>query len=664
MLLAFFVLGGIANWAAEEPGGAITAPIPAFRPVSSIAGKQQRQWLPIPITVVGTDQETAVTLSEGLRVAGFSLAPISVGQFNDRIDATVDPRPGSDDSAPAVGGAGQVESSSGVHPSRSVVWITNAAANLIDPLRLAEYQKQGKVKLLLDGVSSLSTQMLGLRDTRTETRKAQVFDAESRWDELIPLFIPGVEGKAIAKTADGDPAVFRSGDILWTLPRLDTGQGLERITYLPQILQTEFGVDPVVERRDIELYVDPDLESKEVSHSDLAKKWRRLGISRVYLAAWKDDRLTKTHYDYAGFVHAMHAEGIKVLAWVEWPHVNFSFWKMYPECREVTATGVPARIFWREHVALNIPHCYELAWADTKAQLELADYDGVNLAELYYEPAALGPERPEEYTPFHPETRKDFAAHFGFDPQELMDPTSDRYWKIDNSSFLVWNAYRKKLITDLHEKTLFRLRELPAGKDLMVTAIDDRWEVPGKHSPPVGLRMSDNIGADTKDIIALNKKIPFTFQSEDPFTAWAHDPTRYANFDKLYSDVPIDNLVIDINVVHRFEAWAVTNRITEAARGIELYKSVASVGSTGARLAMYASKTVKPLDLEWIRFALGAGSTEVSERNGAIHTSALRPFWLRLVRPVRVITIDGVQYPGRSQRVIEVPAGDHTIILE
>ncbi len=543
-----------------------------------------------------------------------------------------------------------------------MVWIANPAAGQIDPLRLIEYQNRTHIKLLLDGVNNLSTQLLQLRDTRREARKATVFDAESRWDETIPLFIPGVTGKTLAETAEGDPAVFRSGDILWTLPRLDTGHGLERITYLPQFLQSEFAVEPMVERRDIELYVDPDLEVT-LGHRELAARWRRFGISRIYLAAWKDDRLTKTHYDYAGFVRAMHAEGIKVLAWVEWPHVNFSFWKMHPECREISATGVPAKIFWREHVALSVPRCYELAWEDTKAQLELADYDGVNLAELYFEPAALGPERPSEYTPFHPDTRKDFAAHFGFDPQELMDPTSDRYWKTDNSSYLVWNAYRKKLITDLHEKTLSRLRELPAGKDLMVTAIDDRWDIPGQALPAEGHRMSDNIGADTKDIIALNKKIPFTFQSEDPFTAWAHDPTRYAHFRRLYADVPIDELVIDINVVDRYEAWSVTNRITEATRGIEFYKSVAAVGSTGGRLAIYASKTIKPLDLEWVRFALGAGSTTISEHNGTIHTSALRPFWLRLIRPVRVITIDGVPFPGRNQRAIEVPAGEHQISL-
>ncbi len=87
--LAFVVLGATANWAAEEPGGALTRPKQAFQAPARVPGERTQQWLPSPITVVGPDQESAVSFAEGLRTAGFSIAPLSVSQFNARITTTL-----------------------------------------------------------------------------------------------------------------------------------------------------------------------------------------------------------------------------------------------------------------------------------------------------------------------------------------------------------------------------------------------------------------------------------------------------------------------------------------------------------------------------------------------------------------------------------------------
>jgi hypothetical protein len=396
---------------------------------------------------------------------------------------------------------------------------------------------------------------------------------------------------------------------------------------------------------------------------DLAERWSAAGVARVYVAGWKDDRRTNTHYDYAQFVRVMHESNIKVMAWLEWPHVNFSFGSQHPECREKTATGKDARIFWREHVALEVPGCFEKAWAETKLILDSAPFDGVNLAELYFEAAGDGPKNPAEYTPFNDAVISEFTKRGGFDPRLLIDSTSEHYWEKDANGFRKWNDYRGSLAVNYHRRLLRELAKTKAGKALMVTAIDDRY-APNGEAFHGDLSLGQNIGADTYEIAKLRNEIDFEFQVEDPFTMWVESADRYATVGRLYPDVPKDRLVLDINVVDRPTAIETGFSMVKTG-GFELATSVASVANSGARLALYASASARLRDLKWIKFAMAGGASTVRRESDSIFlTNSPGAFRLRLSRPVWTVTIDDqTTVLTTPARYVDVPAGSHRVEL-
>ena len=290
-------------------------------------------WLTRPILVVDESQEHAAELAKKLRTTGFSVQTADLGDV-EKVRT-------------------QIKSS-------SAVWLTNAAANATDQRIAADVMASGK-PVVLDGDSPAARKALQLRG-ESRTTKTFTFEGDEIFLDIdAPVARPTIANfVTLAEIDQSTPALVRAGNVMWSFVRLDEGINLERMPYLGQLLDQEFGIEPNAERRDIDLYLDPDLETN-VTLEQLGKRWSAAGVARVYVAAWKFDLRTNTGYDYAEFVRVMHEFDIKVLAWLEWPHVNFSFWSQHPECREKTATGADARIFWREHVALSVPGCFEKA---------------------------------------------------------------------------------------------------------------------------------------------------------------------------------------------------------------------------------------------------------------------------------------------------------------
>ena len=55
--------------------------------------------------------------------------------------------------------------------------------------------------------------------------------------------------------------------------------------------------------------------------------------------------------------------------------------------------------------------------------LKRFDWDGVNVAELYFE-SLEGASNPARFTPMNDDVRADFKRVGGFDPKLLFDPSS------------------------------------------------------------------------------------------------------------------------------------------------------------------------------------------------------------------------------------------------
>ena len=604
-------------------------------------------WLPSQLRIVDVDIDHGERLALPLREMGFGVQVLDV-------------------ETPTSG-----ESFDGVW------WITNEAAQQFPaPRARSILTKHGRI--LLDGISPLSQDVLGARERPEKRRAALMGETSVNWDEDIPVITvdPSPTDRILATTADPVlvntatisnpkplrvqyPALIRRGSLLWSMPRLDRGAELRRLPYLSDALRS-LGVEPAVERRDIELYVDPDLEFPN-SPDILAEKWRTAGVKRVYLAAWKEDRLSGYRYPYDGFITAMHERNIEVFAWVEWPHINSSFWREHPECRELTATGQPAHIFWRESVAIEVPACFDQAWSETSSLLTSFAFDGVNLVELYFDSPESGPRDPSSYTPFHPVARAEFRKQNGFDPKELMDPSSLRFWERDRASFDAWVNWRTAKARELHEQLLTRTRSLKRIRNVMVTIIDDRYADHSGQDAPAGLSLARNIGADSRQVLSAMQGTSDDIQIEDASELWGKDPRRYNTFSRLYPEIPTSALVIDLNVVERLGSLP-SDLTTKQARGFELGASVAAIGSTGGRLALYASSTIATEDFPWIKFALAAGSSKVEEVSpGQIRTHSSVPFFVRVVRPAHRLRIDGRTRVYGGLRSIPVPAGDHVV---
>ena len=126
------------------------------------------------------------------------------------------------------------------------------------------------------------------------------------------------------------------------------------------MLHERWGLDTQAERHDLDSYVDSHLLTGKAALPERLCQLKQDGVRRVYLAPWKEDQTRGYRYDYLGFVKAAHAVGIEVYAWLAWPNVTLGFWKQHLDCCEIMALGQPARIFWREHVTLGLPRCFDL----------------------------------------------------------------------------------------------------------------------------------------------------------------------------------------------------------------------------------------------------------------------------------------------------------------
>ena len=107
-------------------------------------------------------------------------------------------------------------------------------------------------------------------------------------------------------------------------------------------------------------------------------------------------------------IDACHRKGIQVYAWLELPHVSERFWDEHPEWREKTALLQDAQLDWRK--LMNLTNRAAFAGRSRRHGLiDRFDWDGVNLAELYFE-SLEGHENPARFTPMNDDVRAEFRA--------------------------------------------------------------------------------------------------------------------------------------------------------------------------------------------------------------------------------------------------------------
>lgn len=195
--------------------------------------------------------------------------------------------------------------------------------------------------------------------------------------------------------------------------------GIERYPYLLHAL-VDLGLTIPVRAASLWVFFDSSYRIRaDVDY--LATRWRQSGVGVLHVAAWHNAEPDATQDEYLKrLIAACHRNAILVYAWLELPHVSEKFWADHPEWREKTALGQDAQLDWRKLMNLQNPECHLAVEKNISRLVQAFDWDGVNLAELYFE-SLEGASNVARFTPMNDDMRAEFKRVGGFDPKLLFE---------------------------------------------------------------------------------------------------------------------------------------------------------------------------------------------------------------------------------------------------
>ena len=490
------------------------------------------------------------------------------------------------------------------------------------------------------------------RVTVRSVEEARAPKLEIIWEQALdlPVFeIPKDAHVFAVEKHDRAPlmAGFRRGQgaVLWIAAPPGT-HGYERFPYLPQAL-ADLGLTPPFHTQDLWAFFDSSYRA-HVDVDYFAPKWRAAGIAALHVAAWhywEPDPRADEYLQH--LIQACHRNGILVYAWVELPHVSEAFWNQHPEWREQTALLQDAQLDWRKLMNLTNRQAFQAVSAGLRDLSGRFDWDGINLAELYFE-SLEGHDNPARLTPMNDDVREEFRKASGFDPHDLFDAGSPRNLAANTAGLKQFLDFRAELAARQQAEWIEQaeeLRKLKPHLDLTLTHVDDRFDT----------SMRDKLGADASRALPLLASHDFTFLIEDPATIWNLGPQRYAQIAARYKPLTTqqDKLAIDINVVERYQDVYPTKQQT----GVELFQLVHQAALNFSRVALYFENSILPPD--WA--LLGASGTAVdrSEQTGSKLTiQSRRGIGVSWQGPSLV---NGKLWPVSDGSTVWLPAGAHSI---
>ncbi len=504
--------------------------------------------------------------------------------------------------------------------------------------------------LILEGESSLA-ELFGFRRGKENVRVTSLTDVHNPklpivWEKglELPVFeLPEGAHVFARERWTGAPmtAGLRrgAGAVLWVA--VPPGErGYERFPYLLAAL-CDLGVEAPFRTPGLWAFFDSAYRSR-VDLDYFAARWRKAGISALQVAAWHFYDGTPDGDAYLQkLIDACHRAGILVYAWFELPHVSDQFWKDHPEWREKTALLQDAELDWRKLMNLTNRDCFEAVSKGVRRLLEQYDWDGANLAELYFE-SLEGISTPSRFTPMNDDVRKLFQSEKGFDPILLFSSRKD------SASQRMFLDFRSELAGKIQEEWLGVLESIRHTKpdlDLVVTQVDDRFDK----------NMRDAIGADAARVLPLLDHHAFTFLIEDPATIWNLGPQRYKAIAEAYQPLTThrEKLAIDLNIVDRYQNVYPTKQQT----GTELFQLVHQAAASFQRTALYFENSLLPPDLGLLPSAATAVTRIESIGPKTVIESAI-PVGLRWKGAA---TVDGEIWPAADDDTVWLPAGAHSV---
>ena len=507
--------------------------------------------------------------------------------------------------------------------------------------------------LILEGESSLA-EMFGFHRTSENAKITSLTDLRNPslpivWEKGLELPVYQLPSGAQIFARDRWSkapimAGFRrgSGAVLWIA--VPPGEhGYERFPYLLNAL-CDLGLEPPFRSARLWAFFDSAYRSR-VDLDYFAVRWRASGIAALHVAAWHFFESDSEQDRYLrNLIEACHRQGILVYAWLELPHVSEKFWADHPEWREKTAVLQDAQLDWRKLMNLANPDCSRAVATGVKSLIGRFDWDGVNLAELYFE-SLEGISNPSRFTPMNPDVRAEFQSLYHWDPLDIVGQAFSPVNGAKRRNFL---DYRARLAQGIEREWLSEIESLRRTKpdlDLVLTHVDDQFDP----------AMRDAIGADARSVLPLLDTHSFTFMVEDPATVWHLGPQRYQTIAGRYRTLTrhSDKLAIDLNIVERYQDVYPTRQQT----GTELFQLVHAATAEFPRVALYFENSLLPTDLALLPTAAAPvtrfekiGSKSVLDSPTAVGIPWKGP-----------AMVDGQPWPVLDPTTVWLPAGPHSV---
>jgi hypothetical protein len=504
--------------------------------------------------------------------------------------------------------------------------------------------------LILEGESTLAASF-GFHPTKETFQLASLVDVHNPTLPIVLEHAVELHRYEIPATAqvfakdrwNGAPLIagFRSGAgaVLWVAANPGKN-GYERFPYLLQAL-SDLGLEPAFQSERLWAFFDYSYRTR-VDLDYFAARWRKSGISALHVASWHFYEPDAERDAYLKqLIEACHKQAITVYAWVELPHVSEKFWTDHPEWREKTAVLQDAHLDWRKLMNLSNPDCVRAVSAGLESMIRRFDWDGVNLAELYFE-SLEGASNPARFTPMNDNIRAQFRAQAGWDPMEIYSTHKD------SDSLRAFLDFRADLAFKMQGDWMARVEQYRAFRpdlDVVLTHVDDRFDT----------GMKDAIGADASRVLPMLTKHDFTFLIEDPATVWNLGPQRYPEIAKRYEPITPkpEHLAIDINVVDRYQDVYPTKQQT----GTELFELVHLAAEAFPRVALYFENSILRPDLQLLPSA--AAVVKRVQRMGN-QTVVDAPYGVGIPWHGPAL-VDGKPWAALNDATLWLPAGTHSI---
>ncbi len=527
--------------------------------------------------------------------------------------------------------------------------LTPKDCDALEPPKLAELVDKGAFAILTG--DSPQARHFGFKPVRPAAPMRNLIDLRRPelsilWEQeaLVPFFeVPQSATLFVQERRQGAPLMAGvkrgAGGVLWlaTSPGVN---GYERYPYLIQALG-DLGLQPPVAARTLWAFFDSSYRLR-ADPAYLARKWRRNGVSAIHVAAWHYFEADEQRDQYLReLIGACHRNAIHVYAWVEFPHVSDKFWQDHPSWRDKTASGADAHLDWRKLMNLRNAECRDAARQGLNELLTRFDWDGVNLAELYFE-SLEGHANPSRFTPMNDDIRREFREAHGFDPIELFrGPAPPERMKL----FLDYRAQLARQLQQEWVAEIQQLRHTLPHLDLVLTHVDNLLQPDTR----------DQIGADAKSILPLLETRDLTLLVEDPATAWNMGPMRYPELARRYAALTkrMSKVAIDINVVERYQDVYPTKQQT----GVELFQELRLAAGAFSRVAVYFESSILNQDWPLLPAAM-ANPSSLRGNPQRMEVASAGGIGVRWAGEARV---NGNPWPAASEGFVWLPPGKHTV---